>query len=91
MATQQHTKDNGEWGNGVVFSGAALGLMLLAGLYYVNVNHLADPAWDRLSASPSTSVTAGNGAMAGASPGALASFESRWNAAVLPFRVEPSL
>ena len=83
MGKQQHTKDNGEWGNGVVFSGGALGLMLLASLYYVIVNHLADPAWDRLSASPSTSGAIESGAMAGkrgASPGALASFESRWNA-----------
>ena len=50
MARQQHSKD-GEWGNGVVFSVALLGLVVLAGLYYVFSNNLDEGAWDRFAAS----------------------------------------
>jgi hypothetical protein len=51
MARQQHSKKDGEWGNGVVFSVALLGLVGLAGLYYVFSNNLDEGAWDRFAAS----------------------------------------
>jgi hypothetical protein len=57
MARQQHSK-NGEWGNGVVFSVALMGLVVLAGLYYVFSKNLDDGAWDRFAAS-AASVTPG--------------------------------
>jgi len=50
MARQQHSKD-GEWGNGVVFSVALLGLVVLAGLYYVFSNNLDEGAWNRFATS----------------------------------------
>src|SRR5207244_8574923 len=50
VARRQHSKD-GEWGNGVVFSVAALGLVVLASLHYVFSNRLDEGAWDRLATS----------------------------------------
>jgi hypothetical protein len=50
VARWQHSKD-GEWGNGVVFSVAALGLVVLASLHYVFSNRLDEGAWDRLATS----------------------------------------
>ena len=55
MARLQNSKD-GEWGSGVVYSVALLGLVVLGGLYYVFSNNLDEGAWDRFVAS-AASVT----------------------------------